>query len=314
MKKLSVVIPVYNVEKYLIECIESVCMQSYRNLEIILVNDGSTDGSLKICEDFASKDSRIMVVSQENGGLSAARNTGIKHATGDYITFIDSDDYVDINMFSYMIEQMEKENADISVCNFEKFWGNSTEKKDLLYNDSESLTSIDALGKLYTDEQVIYVTAWGKIYRRDFFDDITYPVGRINEDVFTTYKTYAKAEKIIYLDMPFYKYRQREGSIIHTPFSIKNLDSLDGQREMKDFVLNIEGFSNKFNVLGEYVEKVIYYYFKLDELPNEKVRKKELYNEAKQLIVSNYNTFSFKEKIKFIIFVCSPSIFKILSH
>ncbi len=314
MKKLSVVIPVYNVEKYLEQCINSICGQSYQNLEIILINDGSEDGSLNICEDAARKDPRITVISQINGGLSAARNTGMAHASGEYITFVDSDDYVDTEMFSDMITEMEGTDADISVCNFEKFWGNKTKNNIVSSNESEALTAAETLGKLYTDQQVIFVTAWGKIYKRELFDGVTYPVGRINEDIFTTYKTYAKADKVIYMNRAYYKYRQRAGSIIHTKFSLKNLDSLDGLREMKDFVLTIDGFTVQNNVIGEYIEKIIYFYFKLDELSNVNTIKKALHNEARQLIRTYCNSIRLKEKIKFAIFIYCPIAVRILVY
>ncbi len=313
MKKLSVIIPVYNVEEYLCQCIDSVCGQSYQNLQIILVNDGSTDASLSICEDAEKRDSRIKVISQKNAGLSAARNTGMRYADGEYITFIDSDDYIGDNMFEYMLEQMDKENADISVCNMKKFWGNDSEDTPTGC-EPEILSSIDALGKLYTDEQVIYVTAWGKIYNRSLFDEITYPEGKINEDVFTTYKLYAKAEKIIFLDIPFYKYRQREGSIIHAPFSIKNLDALNGLRQMKDFVLTIEGFSEKYNVIGEYIEKLIYFYYKLTTVKGDEktIIKGNLYQETKTLCRQYKKYLTVKEKIKFSCFCMSPRIYRLL--
>lgn len=231
---LSVIIPVYNVEKYLRRCLDSVTNQSYNNLEIILVDDGSPDNSGSICDEYAKKDPRIKVVHQENAGLSGARNSGISIAKGDFITFVDSDDWIDKDMYSQMLQCQKNNDLDI-VCSdtylvkFSKIEFRPLFESDLVFNTQEALNLILS-GKIDN-------AAWNKIYRNSVFVDIRYPLRRIYEDVATTYKVFAKAAKIGYLKKPFYYYfLKNPNSLIATSFNVKSrYDAFVGYKERYEY-------------------------------------------------------------------------------
>lgn len=231
---LSVIIPIYNVEKYLRRCIDSVIKQTYNNLEIILVDDGSPDNSGSICDEYARKDQRIKVIHQENAGLSGARNSGISVANGDFITFVDSDDWIDKDMYSQMLQYQRNNDLDI-ICadtylvKFSKTEFRPLFESDLVFKGRDALNLI-LIGKIDN-------AAWNKIYRTSIFGDIRYPSRRIYEDVATTYKVFAKASKIGYLKKPFYYYfLKNPNSLIATSFNVKSrYDAFVGYKERYEY-------------------------------------------------------------------------------
>ena len=234
MKKLlSVVVPVYNVEKYLDRCIKSIINQTYKNLEIILVDDGSVDASGKICDKYAEKDKRIKVIHKENEGLSEARNTGIKLSKGDYITFVDSDDYIDERMYEILINDLEKYDVDIASCDYLRIVDYSKKAKIssevLIYSKEEAIIKL-----LRNEEYKDY--AWNKIYKKELFDGVLYPKGRVQEDVATTYKLILNANSVSYNKSKLYFYLKRKGSILDT-WNIKNeLDLYTNALERYQFI------------------------------------------------------------------------------
>lgn len=173
---ISVIIPVYKVEKYLDECIQSVINQTYKNLEIILVDDGSPDNCGKICDEYAKKDNRIKVIHKENGGLSSARNAGLDIARGEYISFIDSDDYVSKDFIKNMSIQMA--NADLIICGMKNVYkeDEKCDEKENVVIKNETLTFIEANQKLIKPKNEIYVTACNKLYRRELFDNLRFEI------------------------------------------------------------------------------------------------------------------------------------------
>lgn len=233
---ISVVVPVYNVEVFLPECLDSLLHQTYANLEILLVDDGSTDGSGTICQTYADRDPRFRVIRQENGGLSAARNTGIQQARGKYITFIDSDDYIDTDMIRYLYNLLVNQRADMSVCQKQLI----TEEGDPIsdgnfYRDTTLTNNDDCMSALFLN-QGLDTCAWGKLYRLDMFSDIQYPVGKYHEDVFTTYRLIALCDRIAVGSMAAYFYRQRRGSIMQSSFSPKHLHAVEANVQRAEFV------------------------------------------------------------------------------
>lgn len=210
---ISIIIPVYNVEKYLGKCIESIINQTYNNLEIILVNDGSKDGSKDICEAYKKKDKRIIVVNKENGGLSDARNSGIKIAKGKYIGFVDSDDYIDKDMYKVLYNDIVSNEADIAICNYKKIYENDLINVEDKFNNTEIYNKVDAIRLLITGEK-INDYAWNKLYKKELFENIKYPVGKNMEDMGTTYKLFEIAERITYNEYIGYYYLQRNNSIL----------------------------------------------------------------------------------------------------
>ena len=212
---ISIIVPIYNVEKYLEKCINSIINQTYKNLEIILVNDGSKDSSKDICEKFLKIDNRIIVVHKENEGLSEARNVGINIAKGKYIGFIDSDDYIEADMFERLYNNIKKNNADISICNIvEENEQGKIIKTYIRENDNViELNKIEALKKLIMDQEVTN-HACNKLYKKDLFCNIKYPFSRKMEDMATTYKLFDLANKIVVDSSIGYHYIQRSDSIM----------------------------------------------------------------------------------------------------
>lgn len=214
MKDLvSIIIPVYNVQKYLERCITSIINQTYNNIEIILVDDGSTDKSGKMCDEWMNKDDRIVTIHKENGGLSSARNTGMSKSNGKYLLFVDSDDYIDLNAVQTLVSTIESHNADIVICNRYHFFESGKIfvkfKNDYEYLDLDNKHAIFEMNNFeYFD-----MSATCKLYKKDIFKEIVFPIGKISEDYFIMYKILDKAKKIVSLSMPLYYYYQRNGSL-----------------------------------------------------------------------------------------------------
>lgn len=214
MPKISVIMPIYNTEKYLHRSINSVINQSYKNIEIILVDDGSTDSSPQICDEFAEKDNRIKVIHKKNEGAAKARNTAISMATGEYLAFVDSDDFIDKAMIERLVNNAKKHNADIAICGFKTTSGNESEA---VYIDEEYVfDSQRALEHLYIDMDFCFVTLWGKIFKRELFKGIILPAVVCAEDNYVLYKIFLKAKTIVYDKSELYMYYYREGSATKT--------------------------------------------------------------------------------------------------
>lgn len=222
---ISVIIPVYNVENYLSRCVDSIINQTYSNLEIILVDDGSTDSSGVMCDEYKKKDKRITVIHQENGGLSQARNSGMKVMNGKYVTFVDSDDYISKDYIEYLFKLIVRYKADISICLHRNFYEDGTlEKKKKNKRKSIVLFSgQDAVIDLCYQKHIPN-SAWGKLYKSKLFRNVVYPVGKLYEDLGTTYKLFLKSNRVVFSPKEKYYYFQRRDSIMHFKFSIKNMD------------------------------------------------------------------------------------------
>lgn len=234
MDKISIVVPVYNVSQYIRQCLDSIVKQTYTNLEIILVDDGSTDDSGDICDEYAKNDIRIKVIHKENGGISSARNAGIKNATGKYIGFVDSDDWIDINMYSKLYKNIKNENAQISCCNRLLVYSN-VQKKYGTTSYYEVMNSKRAI-ELMCTYGYIGMSVYTKLYERELFNKIEFPIGKKSEDVFIIYKLVDKASTIVYDATPLYYYRQRTGSITTTKNI--NLDIIDASKGLMNYVEN----------------------------------------------------------------------------
>lgn len=231
---ISVIVPIFNVEKYLNRCVDSIINQTYENLEIILVDDGSTDGCPGICDDYAKKDSRIKVIHRKsNEGPSDSRNLGIKASSGQYISFIDSDDWIDLDTFSLVLKKMIETDSQIGVFNFiritdDDFYPDLSDKYKVLNSQSAIESTIG------DTEYNINTVVWNKLYQRKVLDGLTFISGKINEDEFFTFYALDKADRIVYLYRQCYYYYQRPNSIMGS-YSIKRLDMLDGVRERMSF-------------------------------------------------------------------------------
>ncbi|MGN0454204.1 MAG: glycosyltransferase family 2 protein [Ruminococcus sp.] len=228
---ISVIVPIFNVEKYLNRGVDSIINQTYENLEIILVDDGSTDGCPGICDDYAKKDSRIKVIHKENGGLSDARNAGMKTACGEYISFVDSDDWIDLQTYSLVLQKMLDTQSQIGAFNII-----SVSDGDFSPDLSDKFEVFDSQTAIENtiDDIKVKTVAWNKLYHRSVLKDLSFKVGRLNEDEFFTFFALDKADRIVYLYRQCYYYYQRPNSIMGS-YNIKRLDMLDGVRERMSF-------------------------------------------------------------------------------
>ena len=211
---VSVIVPVYKVEQYLNRCVSSIIKQSHTNLEIILVDDGSPDRCPQLCDEWALQDSRIKVVHKENGGLSDARNVGLKKASGNYICFVDSDDYVSTKFVETLYELIHLYNTDMSAVSLKEVF--SMEQENIVSACAGNIVfeGEAALKELFSNDTFSNY-AWNKMYKRELFDNVEFPVGRKMEDLGTTYKLLMRAKKIAFSKEQLYYYFQREDSILH---------------------------------------------------------------------------------------------------
>lgn len=224
--KISIIVPVYNVERYLTKCINSILSQSFKDFELILVNDGSTDNSLSICEKYTDIDKRIKLVSQINKGLSAARNTGLRYANGNYICFIDSDDFVEKDYLRLLWNNIEKYNSDISICEYYLTDAKGKKYAVAKFNEPHDISFLSGrktFSYFYKDNYVANVVAWNKIYKKHLFDNIKYDEGRYFEDELIALPLFYKAKKVSFIRIPLYNYVQRQGSIMRSPVTFKKI-------------------------------------------------------------------------------------------
>lgn len=213
---ISIIVAVYNIKEYLPRCIDSVLAQTYENLEVILVDDGSTDESGKICDGYAERDKRIQVIHKENGGLSDARNAGLDAAAGTYIGFVDGDDWIEPDMYRAMYEACEREGAQIAACRYKQITGAGV--IDASTGNSVSLSKTEAM-EIYVcgDERyLIYNSVWSKLFLAELIRGMRFPVGKNSEDIMFTTRAFCKMERLVYLDTAYYNYvLDREGSIMN---------------------------------------------------------------------------------------------------
>lgn len=234
-EKISIVVPVYNVEQYLKKCVESILRQTFSNIEIILVDDGSTDQSGIMCDELSKQDSRIKVIHQKNLGLSGARNTGIEVAQGRYIAFVDSDDYIAEDCIEAMLKRLLEYNADISVCGIMRFY----ENEKIMVDDSKSFVSVysgvQALeNNLY--QRIVDNNAVAKLYKIELFENVRFPVGKLYEDLGTTYRLLDIARKVVIDTRKKYFYLQRKNSIMYKAFDHRNMDRIYISEQIVEYV------------------------------------------------------------------------------
>lgn len=239
MERISVIIPIYKVEAYLDKCVQSIVDQTYSNLEIILVDDGSPDRCGQMCEYWAKKDSRIKVVHKENGGLSDARNAGLAIATGSLISFIDSDDWIEPDFLQTLYDALTSQNAQIAECAI--FYVD--EEGSILRTRSTGgdalIDSKEALRRLILEEGV-FQTVWNKLYRREVIEGILFEKGKYNEDDFWTYQVFDRIEKLALVDKPMLNYLQRGGSIMGVGYNPRRLDGLEARLRRMEYLQKYE--------------------------------------------------------------------------
>lgn len=231
--KISIVIPVYKVEKYLERCIKCIQAQTYTNWEAIFVDDGSPDRSGEICDLYAKEDERIKVIHKENAGVASARNTGIESATGDYIAFIDSDDYAHPKYLEILYQLMEENKADLAIVGYKLSYGDDMEELEVK-GSLEVLNSLQAIQKIMENQQ--FCSPWSKLYKKALFHNIKYPDGAIYEDLMTAFEIFQAAAKIVYQNIPLYYYFQVSESITRSKFHYGKLDEAEALLKQYEFI------------------------------------------------------------------------------
>ena len=226
VKLISIIVPVYKVETYLDKCVQSIVDQTYTNLEIILVDDGSPDNCPAMCDAWAKRDSRIKVVHKENGGLSDARNAGMDILSGDYIAFIDSDDYIAPEMLALLYAALQADDSDIAACSVMKVYEDDTPPSMLTVSDNCILDRQEAQRELLT-ERKLKQPVWYKLYKKHTICDIRFELGKCNEDVFWSYRAVGNARRVSLIDYVGYYYVQRSESIMGSRYSLARLDALE---------------------------------------------------------------------------------------
>ena len=306
---ISIIVPIYNVEKYLDRCIRSLTAQTYENIEIILIDDGSTDDSLSIALQQANLDSRVKVFHKENGGLSSARNYGIEKACGNYLTFVDSDDFINEHYVEALASCASQDT--ISVISHKTFFDESG-------FDGERVTEYhfveidkhEVLLRFLRDNN--FVSAWGKLYPAKAFKSIRFPENRIYEDFSTTYKLYYLCSKFCVSDAKLYYYQTRRNSITNAPFSTKNLDMITACDEFEAFMAENDleylrsGFEDR--KVRDYL--TLYYKISLSDDADSYIQTKTHVKSYLDAIkFSSAKSFSLKTKMLLILFKLSPKLF-----
>lgn len=315
---ISVIVPVYNIENYVNRCVESIVNQTYKNLEIILVDDGSSDKSACICDEWKARDTRIKVIHKRNGGLSDARNAGIKSANGIYYSFVDGDDMLDSQMIEKLYDALIMGNADISMCRMEKI---EQSKRYVTRNFIDNsinrieLDGVEAIGLLLREK--IDCSACLKLYKKEMFSDLEFPYGKTNEDFAVMYKLFYKTKKIIYISDILYYYFFRENSITSSFFSEKQFDKIDNCIEMLEYIKIT--IPEKKEEAYYYLQKQSLYLLKTLCITGLKKEYRNRYKQLRSILKENSiriiksKWFSLKEKMMIISITWFPRLYELQS-
>lgn len=284
MDLITVIVPVYMTEQYLDRCILSVCHQTYKNIEIVLIDDGSTDRCPEICDLWEKQDSRVNVIHQINQGVSAARNAGIEYSHGKYIVMLDSDDYLWPGMIETMYNIQKKYNTDLVICGFEKGQSETFEFPELLNPQVEIINAEIALKRIYeSDEKALqYVAPWAKLYKKELFNGINYPTGKIFEDIYVTHEILYRCNKIAIISQKMVYYYQHPDSIMNRKFHVGKLDYLEALKKRIQFFEENNLKELESIAYDDYLHSLIWEYSRARDLINNK--------KAMRDIVSRYRS------------------------
>lgn len=307
--KISIIVPVYNVEQFISECINSILNQTFRDFELILINDGSTDKSGQICDEFASKDERIVVVHKENGGQSSARNKGIDLAKGEYIGFIDSDDWIEHDMYQIMYTKAIETGAEIAACNIVQY--NKDSSKYYFCQDPTDYVCDrkSAMQELYLNERLTF-SPCNKLIKRELFREIRFKEGYILEDIDFTYRIIHQSQKVFYTGQALYNYRYNEQSTMRKAFTKKRLDEFEVRKSLYLFYRdNYPSHANE--VYAEwFLTGLMLYINILKYYPNEKDQYRYLIEADRKKLSSLVlkKTYNRKKKLLLSLAVISPQL------
>lgn len=235
MQLLSIIVPVYNVNKYLDKCIQSILSSTYNDIELLLIDDGSTDNSLAICKKWAQTDNRIKVIHQDNSGAGAARNKGLEIAQGDFITFIDSDDYIDKNMYFELIKHFD-DDVDIVECDYVLTYDNCAYFEQ--NNDLVEHFSMKQAMKLHIEDKMFKQLIWNKVYRKSILKNVFFPLGKKIDDEYWTYKAIGNSKNLVHVYKEYYAYRQQNQSVMHSLKMNNRLEAIDSKICRHNYILS----------------------------------------------------------------------------
>ncbi|HHV10177.1 MAG TPA: glycosyltransferase family 2 protein [Clostridiales bacterium] len=294
---ISIIVPVYKVEQLLERCVMSIMNQTYNNIEIILVDDGSPDRCPEICDELSRRDDRIIVLHQLNRGLSGARNSGLEIAKGEYIGFVDSDDFIHPRMYEILYQYIKETDSMLAVCNYipvdehDPGLGNlDVERPDYKLYDAEAL-----LCKMYDPGYYYIVMAWNKLYRRELFDGLRYAEGKIHEDEFAVHRVLAGCDRILVVQAALYFYYRRPGSIMGEGFNLRTLNRLEAYEDRLD---HLKGMDMKYaleSTFMQYFSELIRMYF----LVKRRYPGHSLVRGLREKIMENYRKLRLKTIIKY---------------
>ncbi|MFD1705951.1 glycosyltransferase family 2 protein [Siminovitchia sediminis] len=318
--EISIIVPVYNLENLLPRCVESILAQTFKNFELILVNDGSTDQSGELCEKYAEKDLRVKVIHKENGGVASSRNAGLAAAKGRYIGFVDNDDCINKNMFEILYKNLLKYDSDIAICEVCKV--NEGELIDIenfhTQYKVQQFNNIEALNYYYLNtNDATFIYPWNKLYKRDLFENLQYEVGNIYDDETVAHHLFYTSNKIIYVRSELYYYVQRKGSQINSPFSIKKFGRIYALKNREVFFRKKKEHELHQKALKHYMDTFFWYYYtaksSLKGIDHELKQLKRTFDKSCFHLLQ-HKELSWKQKLMCVLFSISPNLFEFVKE
>ena len=323
-KLITVIVPVYKVEAYLERAILSIVNQTYENLQIILVDDGSPDGCGSICDAYGKKDSRIQVIHKENGGLSDARNAGLEAARGEYIAFLDSDDFIAPFFLEVLMEALISTESDVAMCPYRTVAGSgegefsrppeNQEWKEAYYETYDRKGLLLNMYDMNHSDATYFIVAWNKLYKASLWREIRFPKGKIHEDEATTYKIYDKAKKGVYVKWPMYGYFSAPSSITRDAFSRKRLQWMEALTDRLSFFEEGTGETDlAFFACKARADGAIRYYYPLKEQVKDSGKEqKQLKKYVREALrgQKKYGSLSVATRIGYHIFLLLPELYR----
>lgn len=310
MAEVSVIVPVYQVEQYLKQCLDSILNQTFRDIEVILVDDGSKDNSGKICDEYALKDNRVKVIHQDNMGLSDARNSGMNQMSGNYFMFVDSDDYVSEQMIEKLYTSALETDADVVCCNFEYFWENNENESFSTKQKREELNSSEIFSHRKNEKNYgIWTVAWNKLYKSSSMNSFRFRSGKIHEDEFWANDIYQKELKVVTIEDSLYYYRQRHNSIVSIKSIKKEFDLIEAFQERMQIYLNQNMYPDQAYKVLIYSLEPLNECRKLKRTEEENIRYKHAVEKTKDLIGQlKYTELSGVQKYSLILIQMNPCL------
>lgn len=306
---ISIIIPVYNVEKYLKTCVDSVINQTYTNLEIYLVDDGSTDGCPQICDEYSKLDSRVRVIHKENGGLSDARNAALDKISGKYLMYVDSDDFIRTEMVEILYDLIRTHDADIAIGKLESGSKDSFSEPLKCKEESEQISE-KILNLIFDDKyRTFVIPSCGKLYKSELFSEIRFPKGKIHEDEYVIHRVLDICEKVIVVNENLYYHYVREDSITRSNYSLKSLEAINAIEDRIRFCENKKDDELLFLCYRDYLRRVQFHYYSLKKyFPAEKEIILNIRNKYKEYYKAISDKAGMKDKLRYGLFLWLPGV------